>query len=101
MATLYKTDGTQEEKTPANGIRFTLEELQGFVGGLIEFIDLGEGWMIVNEEGKLIDLPFNPKATRIARPVLFAFDPGVFGDVLVMSIKEADEGDEEEEDQAA
>jgi hypothetical protein len=55
----------------------------------------------LDEEGKLIDLPFNPKATRIARSVLFAFDPGVFGDALVMSIKEADAGDEEEEDQAA
>lgn len=95
MARIIRADGTQEEVEPSNDLRFTLEELQGFVGGLIEFIDLGEGWMIVNEEGKLIGLPYNKIATRIARPVLFAFDPGIFGDVLVMSMKEADAGQEE------
>lgn len=95
MARVIRVDGTQEEVEPGDGLRFSLEELQGFVGGLIEFIDLGEGYMIVNEEGKLIGLPYNQVATRIARPVLFAFDPGVFGDVLVMSMKEADAGQEE------
>ena len=59
------------------------------IDGLIEMIDLGEGWMVVNEEGKLISLPRNEAATRIARPFLFEFDAGIFGDVVVMSRKEA------------
>src|SRR4051812_47856736 len=98
MAKLIRADGSQEDRTPANGLYFTLEELQGFVGGLIEMIDLGEGMMVLNEEGKLISLPFNPKATRIARSMLFANDPGIFGDVLVMSMKEADAGNEEHDE---
>lgn len=85
MAKLIKADGTTQDTEPRNGLRYTLEELQGYVGGLIEFIDLGEGYMVVNEESKLIGLPFNEVATRIARPVLFEFDAGIFGDVLVMS----------------
>ena len=55
--------------------------------------------LMVNEEGKIDHRPYNPIATRIARPVLFTFDIGIFGDALVMSPKEA--GDEEDEDAAA
>ncbi len=100
MATLIKTDGTQVEVHPANGKRFTLDELQGFVGGLVEMIDLSEGIMWVNEEGKLDDLPMNTKATNIARPYLFWFDDGVRGDVLVLTAQEdrlSRQGDEDED----
>lgn len=46
MATLIKTDGTTKQVKPANGRYFTLEEKQGFVGGLIEFIPTREGnWL--------------------------------------------------------
>lgn len=99
MATLIKTDGTQQEVHPANGKRFSLEELQGFVGGLIEMIDLGEGIMWINEEGKLEGLPINFLATRLARPYLFRGDY-IAGDVFVLSAEEdrkSREGDEDED----
>lgn len=51
---------------PKNGADFSLEELQEFVGGYIEIIDLFDGTlMVINEEGKLKDLPFNIPATLI------------------------------------
>lgn len=90
MATLMKADGTKQEVHPADGKQFTLKELQGYVGGYIEMIDVGEGLMWVNEEGKLDDLPINAAASRIARPYLFWFDDGVRGDVVVMTHQEAD-----------
>lgn len=61
---LYTTDLSVIEVIPKNGRYFTLEELQGYVGGRIEIIPLEkEGLdnclLVVHEEGKLIDLPFN------------------------------------------
>lgn len=45
----------------------TLEEMQKAVGGYIEMAGSAFGGlvMIVNEEGKLRDLPYNPVATAI------------------------------------
>ena len=99
MALLIRADGTEQEVHPANGKRFSLEELQGFVGGLVELIDVGEGIMWINEEGKLINLPYNEGATGLAAPYLFWGDY-VAGDVLVLSAKEDREsrvGDEDED----
>jgi len=64
MATIYKTDGTVEEIQPKNGKGFKLEELQEIVGGYIETIYLKNGMvMVVNEEGKINNLPLNKNAT--------------------------------------
>lgn len=73
MATLYKikeVDGILTPETvevkPKSGKTFSLSELQGFVEGYIEIVELKDGKiMIVNEEGKLKDLPFNHAATKI------------------------------------
>jgi hypothetical protein len=67
-ALLYKTDLTVEEIKPANRRYFKLEEMQAYVGGLIQIIPLdGEGLeeqlLVLNEEGKNINLPFNLFAT--------------------------------------
>ncbi len=67
-ALLYKTDLTVEEIKPANRRYFKLEEMQAYVGGLIQIIPLdGDGLeeqlLVVNEEGKNINLPFNLFAT--------------------------------------
>ena len=70
---LLLPDGTIRAVKPANGSRFELPELQGFVGGHIEAVPLGERWMIVNEEGKLRpQLPLNQRATVIAARGRFA-----------------------------
>lgn len=84
MATLLKADGTRQEVWPGSGEAFTLEEMQAYVGGLISILDVGEGIMVLNDEGKLEGLPFNRQATRIARPYLFPFDSGIVGDVLII-----------------
>lgn len=64
---LFKTDGSSNNVMPKKGVRFTLEELQGFVDGFIEVVGLTEELvMIVNEDGHILHLPINPAATRIA-----------------------------------
>ncbi len=51
-----------EKNTP------TLKEAQDFVGGMVECITWPNGdLLIVNEEGKLMQLPLNPEATLIWR----------------------------------
>ena len=51
-----------EKNTP------TLEEAQDFVGGMVECITFPNGdLLIVNEEGKLMQLPLNPEATTLWR----------------------------------
>lgn len=63
---LYTTDGGRRKVTPSNGTDFSLEELQGFVGGYIEIIRLGDNRLIiVNEEGKILGLPKNTFVTKI------------------------------------
>ena len=96
MATLIKTDGTTKQVKPANGRYFTLEEKQGFVGGLIEFIPTREGnWLTINEEGKLNGLPINRLATLMYKHSIVwkenehpAFADIVVGDVLFLTDEE-------------
>ena len=65
---IINTNGAKTEVTPKFGNPFTLEELQEYVGGYIEIIRLTDKYlMVVNEEGRLLDLPFNSEATDIAR----------------------------------
>lgn len=68
IARLYKTNGEVIEVSPKNNRDFTLEELQNFVEGDIEIINLTtEKILIVNEEGKINKLPFNESATELWR----------------------------------
>lgn len=67
MATLITPDGTLKVVHPKAGIgkKFTLDELKKIVEGYIEIICLSDGKRIavVNEEGKLIGLQYNPRAS--------------------------------------
>ena len=85
-ARILKTDGSVQKVQPANGSDFTLEELQGFVDGLIEIIDIGSDMiMVVNEEGKGV-LELNQKATVLARTMQAIFPHDyIAGDVLMCS----------------
>lgn len=66
MATLIKTDGSQIEIEPKNGLKFELKELQQYVQGYIEYVFLkGDVNLIINDDGK-DRLPLNEKATEIA-----------------------------------
>ena len=83
MAILYKADGKQETVTPANSKKFTLKEMQGYVGGDIQMIQVPmEGRLIMNEEGRLKGLSLNEEGTRLGRLAGIAPDSFVVGDVL-------------------
>ena len=67
MATLIKSTGEELTVSPAKGKYFTLKELQNYVGGYFETLPVATTQlMVVNEEGKLINLPINKRATDIA-----------------------------------
>jgi hypothetical protein len=52
MAILYRPDGTQETVTPANGVHWSLEELQTLVGGYYRPVRTRAGhWLVVDEDG--------------------------------------------------
>ena len=56
-----------------------LEAAQEFVGGMVEGITFPNGdYLIINEEGKLMNLPLNPEATALWRST-FTADKYVFG----------------------
>lgn len=68
MASLIKTDGTITTVHPKAGIgkSFSLEELQGYVGGYIEIVYTANGKLcVVNEEGRLMRLQPNPRASLV------------------------------------
>ena len=56
-----------------------LKEAQEFVGGMVEGITFPNGdYLIINEEGKLMQLPLNPEATTLWRAT-FTKDKYAFG----------------------
>lgn len=83
MAEIIKTDGTRHTTVPANGEYFTLEEMQAAVGELVEIIELDDKQsMILNEEGKMLDLEYNEVADDIFHRHFSTFDY-IVGDVLL------------------
>lgn len=85
-AYVIQPDGTVFERLPHNGKVFTLVELQNIVGGFIEIVALADGSeMVLNDEGKLLGLPYNEKATLLFNAGgRVWFDP-IVGTVLVCS----------------
>jgi hypothetical protein len=52
VAILYRPDGTQDTVTPANGVHWSLEEMQTLVGGDIRYVRTTAGhWLVVDEDG--------------------------------------------------
>lgn len=90
MALLVKTDGSEQEVHPADGKTFTLEELQHFVGGYIQMIYVGSREMYLNEDGKMLRLPLNERATRLAVMAGIADRDYVVGNVIIGDPKEFD-----------
>ena len=93
MATLIRADGTTEVVKPAGGRKkFSLEEIQKMVGGYVDIQKLPApvgGKMAVNDEGKLVGLPMNARASEIwqsAYPIEeypLNNDGAIAGDVVV------------------
>lgn len=74
--------GQVNEVLPKNGKDFELSELQGFVEGYIEIVDLGNGRvMVANENGYSEHKLFNAKATEIIRKA--GRNEDIVGSVLV------------------
>jgi hypothetical protein len=82
MAIHIKADGDITEVHPATGDKFTLEEMQAAVGGLIELVILHDGRdMWINEEGLILGLPFNISASAL-------YGHPIMGDALVTNRSE-------------
>lgn len=99
MALWIKATAPAETVSPANGKTFTLAELQHFVGGYIEVLELSDGTlMYLNEDGKLNELPYNPVADEIAHRLTgIAWNDGIVGDVLIATEEESGRHGEDEE----
>ena len=88
MAKIYKANGEVLDIEPKNGKDFKLAELQEIVGGYIEIAQMkNNDIMVINEEGKLNDLPYNEKATEIYQHQVY-FGDFIVGDVLVCKSKQ-------------
>jgi len=72
-----------------------LELFQNRVGGLIQPVDLPvQGWnMVVNEEGKIQELPYNEYATHLWESNYGLFTDAILGTVVLTSIEVGDEGE--------
>lgn len=91
MALLFKASGGRKKVTPANGKKFTLEELQGFVDGFIERIDLFNGAaMYVNEDGKALGLARNASATTLLKIRGCLVGDYVVGNAILLDYDEED-----------
>ena len=71
-----------------------LKEAQQFVGGMVQGIQFPNGdYMLMNEEGKLMQLPLNPEATTLWRSTftkdkyLFGYDDFVVGPAILIKKK--------------
>ena len=68
-----------------------LKEAQKFVGGYVEGITFPNGdYLIINEEGKLMQLPLNEEATKLWRSTFtkdkyaFGYDDFVVGPAILI-----------------
>jgi len=76
------TTGDEREIMPQNDKCFSLKEMQDIVGGYIEIVFLRDKeCMVVNEEGKIKNLPINGAATEIIKNN--GIVDIIMGDVLV------------------
>lgn len=84
---LIKTNGETQEVKPKNGKEFSLEELQGFVGGYIEKLNVNGKKVkkiIMNEEGLLMKLQPNNTVTDLLSKEFGREVKTIVGDVLVI-----------------
>jgi hypothetical protein len=76
------TTGRTRDVRPANGVHWTPEELQGFVGGYTGTVrTVDGGFMVINDLGKLKGLELNIPATRL---YVHGRKDVILGDALVV-----------------
>jgi len=80
-AQLIKSSGDVKSVKP-KAKRFSLKELQSYVGGYIQIVKTRDNRiMVLNEEGKLNNYPYNEIATSL---YIYGKNDKIVGDVLVM-----------------
>lgn len=83
MAKLYKTTGEVIEIQPANGKKFTLEEVQQYVDGYVERVELKHREVLLcNEEAIVYNMPYNRKATEVLAENYGQGCQGLYGDII-------------------
>jgi hypothetical protein len=99
MAVFFALDKEPEQVKPASGQYFTLDELQQYVGGLIQIVPLRDkppewaekigveigGFAVMDEEGKVKGKAINFAATKALFPKLLDV---IVGDALWGSLEE-------------
>jgi hypothetical protein len=88
MGILIKTSGEKIVVKPADGESFSLKEVQDYVGGYVEIFRVGEKKYLFNEEGLLLDLPTNTKATEELEKDCNQSVQTLVGDVLILEENE-------------
>jgi hypothetical protein len=84
MGILVKTSGEITEVTPHNEKYFSLKEVQEYVGGYVELFRVGNKQYLFNEEGTLLDLPYNQVATEFFAKDCKQEVVGLVGNVLIL-----------------
>ena len=80
-AQLVSTNGDVKSVKPKNNKTFSLKELQFYVDGYIQIVKTRDDrLMIMNEEGRNNNLPYNEIATSL---YIYGSHDVVVGDVLV------------------
>lgn len=92
MAIVLHANNSTTIITPELDNEFSLAELQGYVGGFIQIIDLKEpavingikySIVVIDEDGKYKNYPINTTATQYAKSALFD-DDFLVGDVVFL-----------------
>lgn len=88
---LIPHDGPATVIHPANGKKFTLEEMQKFVGGYFELIaTMRDGRrLFMNEDGKQLRLPENKQATQLFQTLRPIADT-IVGNAVLIAPEEID-----------
>src|SRR6266571_2955281 len=95
MAKWIKATGQELDVSPENGTEFTIEEMREYVDGYFEALPYTNNLiMYVHEEGALIGLPYNAKASQLLKEKQpNRMHTGVYGNALIASLVET--GDED------
>lgn len=75
MDRIIYVDGTIKKIAPKNGKFYELSELREIVDGYIEIVPVSSTqYAVINEEGKILNLPINRLATLDYSTTLYAND---------------------------
>lgn len=87
MAILYKADNTITDVRPKNPPEFSAQEIHDLVGGYFEIVNVTNGYMAVDEDGKAKEKLPNNNATGqywSANPAAALARDFIVGDALLL-----------------